>query len=90
MHVGEDGDYDIEHAMKSMALCHALREYYKGKDGTDPGIIGVWPTSGCPAETCSPDKPMGIFEPKDGDAAKASKENYDAVMLRAAGKVLTP
>ena len=89
-HTGQDGEYDPEHAMKSMGLCHALREYYRGKEGKDPGIIGVWPTSGCPAETCSPDKPMGIFVPRDGDAKKASKANYDAVMLRAAGKLLSP
>lgn len=88
--VGGDGDYDIEHAMKSMGLCHALREFYKGKDGKDPGIIGVWPTSGCPEETCSPDKPMGIYMPKDGDAARAAQANYDAVMQRAAGKIVGP
>lgn len=89
-HVGADNDYDIEHAMKSMGLCHAMREFYKGRDGVDPGIIGVWPTSGCPAETCSPDRPFGIFEPRDAEAHKAGQQNYDAVMLRAAGKILTP
>jgi hypothetical protein len=56
----EGGEYDVEHAMKSMGMCHALREFYKGRDGEDPGIIGVWPTSGCPAETCSPDKPWAL------------------------------
>lgn len=89
-HTAADGEYDIEHAMKSMGLCHALREFYKGKEGKDPGIIGVWPTSGCPADTCSPDKPWGIFVPKDGDAARASQQNYDAVMQRAAGKIIGP
>lgn len=87
-HLGEDGEYDVEHAMKSMGMCHALREFYKGKDGKDPGIIGVWPTSGCPGDTCSADKPHGIFVPRDGDAAKASRQNYDAVMMRAAGRLL--
>lgn len=86
-HAGPDGDYDIEHAMRSMGLCAALREFYKAKDGIDEPH-GMWPTSGCPEETCTPDRPMGLFVPKDGDARKASQQNYDAVMLRAAGKVM--
>lgn len=86
-HVGGDGEYDVEHMMKSMGMCHALREFYKDKDGEDPGIIGVSPRSGCPEEVCSTDKPQGLYVPRDMDAEKAGNQNYDAVMLRAAGKI---
>lgn len=86
-HVGQDGDYDIEHALNSMGLCPALNEFYKQK-GQKSELYGTWPTAGCPAETCSKDRPMGLFEPKDAAAGKASAANYDAVMQRAAGKIL--
>lgn len=86
-HVGDDGDYDVEHAMQSMGLCPALKEFYKTK-GEPEEPVAMWPTAGCPTETCTPDKPMGLFLPRDGDARKASAANFDAVMQRAAGKIL--
>lgn len=85
-HTGQDGDYDLEHALNSMGLCPALNEFYKTK-GQKSELYGVWPTAGCPAETCSADRPMGLFKPKNADAGKASAQNYDAVMQRAAGKI---
>lgn len=85
-HVGSDNDYDVEHALKSMGMCGPLREYYKEKDGEDPGIMGVWPSSSCPQEICSPDRPHGLFKPKDLDSEKAGAQAYDRVMLTAAGK----
>jgi hypothetical protein len=86
-HTGTDGDYDIEHAMKAMGLCHVLREFYnESKQEND--IIGVWPTAGCPEEVATAvGKPQGLFVPRDGDAEAASTQGYDAVMLRAAGVV---
>lgn len=86
-HAGGDGDYDVEHSMKSMGMCYAMREYYKSKDGQDPGIMGVWPTSSCPEELCTPDKPRGLFKPKDLDAEKIGTTNYDNVMNTAAGRL---
>ncbi len=87
---GGDGDYDVEHAMRSMGLCHALREFYR-ETKEEQDIIGVWPRAGCPEEVATAvGKPWGLFVPKDNDAERQSAQNYDDVMLRAAGKVITP
>jgi len=84
-HVGADGEYDVNHTLHSMGMCFPLREYYKEKDGKDPGIMAVFSESSCPLEICTPDKPFGLYQPKDLDAEKIGATNYDRVMVTAAG-----
>jgi hypothetical protein len=82
MHSGQDGDMDVEQALRACGFCRALTEHYK-----EP--IGVHPLSRCPGEVRSDTRPVGFYQPKDRSAQRLGAKNYDAVMNQAAGKLVT-
>lgn len=85
----EEGGPDVEKAMNAMGICGPLTE---NERATDPNFgpkewVVTFPTACCPMSVVGPGQPYGFFEPRDSDAERGQAANYDAVMLRAAGKI---
>lgn len=78
-HLGQDGGFDVEHAMASLGVCSALTE-------VEGDMVVVHPLATCPAEVCTPDRPNGYYEPKDRSTAREGVSIYDAVMRKAMGR----
>jgi len=78
-HIPEDNDMDVEHAIASLGMCEALTEVLSAP-------IIVHPTSGCPAEYCTPAQPNGFYKPKDRDHERMGSKVFDNVMRMATGK----
>lgn len=79
MHAGQDGDMDVEHAIRAMGYCRALTEIEKD-------YVVVHPLSTCPDGVVTPERPTGFFQPRDNEAERIGNKAYDAIMNRAAGK----
>jgi len=79
-HEGQDGDMDVEHALKAMGFCHALTE----EAGES---VVVHPLAVCPPEVVDPvTAPVGYFKPRGNESEKFADAAYDRVMKAAAGK----
>lgn len=79
MHTGQDGDMDVEHALRALGFCRALGEAMNDH-------VVVHPLSSCPPEAISPDRPQGWFVARDRASEKAGDAAYDSIMARASGK----
>lgn len=79
MHSGQDGDMDVEHAIRVLGFCHALGEVMKEE-------TIVHPLSSCPEDSITPTTPDGYFKPRDRASEKAGERAYDNIMLRASSK----
>lgn len=77
---GQDGDFDVEHAIAQLGICRPLSEINKD------GVVIVSPISTCPDNVCSPTNPRGLFEPKDKAHEKIGSAAYDQILNMAAGK----
>lgn len=75
-----DGETDVEHAISMLGICGPLTEI----DGKE--AIVVHPLGTCPAEVCTPQRPTGLFEPKDQESKRAGSANYDQILRTAQGK----
>jgi hypothetical protein len=80
MHGGGDGDMDVEQAIRSLGLCHAL-------EAAAEDYVIVHPLSMCPDEVITPSQPNGLFQPKDVESERIGEKVYDDIMRRAQGKV---
>ena len=75
-----DGDFDVETVMRAhMGLCASLSELKKD-------YVVVHQDGCCPDEVKDPQRPMGLFEPRDSEAKKDAQAVRDNVLLAAAGK----
>jgi hypothetical protein len=79
-HMGHDGEMDVEHALASLGYCRVLSEVMNEE-------TVVHPLSFCPNEIRTPEMPMGYFQPKDQENARAGSAKYDEIMQRAAGRI---
>lgn len=79
-HTGHDGEMDVEHALSQLGYCRVLSEVM-GEETI------VHPLSFCPNEIRTPEAPMGYFQPKDQENARAGSKAYDEIMQRAAGRI---
>ena len=79
MHTGQDGDMDVEHAIRVMGFCRALGEMEKD-------YVVVHPLSSCPDSVVTPERPKGFFQPKDNEHERIGDKAYDAIMRQAQGK----
>lgn len=87
LHSGQDGDLDVEAALKTLGYCKALFHFFKNKGESDEdSLVLLHPISSCPTDIRNANPPMGMFEPKDNEARKVATQNYDRVMQKAAGK----
>ena len=80
MHAGQDGDMDVEHALRALGFCRALSESVN-----EPVI--VHPLSSCPPESITETRPQGYYVAKDSTSEKVANSAYDSIMARAAGKL---
>lgn len=87
MHEGQDGDLDVEAALRQLGYCKALFETFKnmGNSNEDATVL-VHPLSCCPDDVRKQMPPHGFYEPKDREAKKVGTANYDRIMSKASGK----
>jgi hypothetical protein len=82
--IGRDEDFDVEHAIATqLGICQPLTEI------NGDGVIIVSAIGTCPDHVISPTNPLGLFEPKDRDHEKIGSQNFDKIMMMAAGKAPT-
>lgn len=68
-------------SMKQMGVCRLVTEKFN-----QPGFMPA--ISNCSEDLRSASAPWGLWEAKrDGDVRRAASRNYDAIMLRAAGRI---
>lgn len=89
---GDDGDTDLEQALHSMGICHALTEHERA---TDPmmgpkELVVTFPRACCPLSVVTPTQPNGFFKARDREAEEAGGANRDDVLLGAIGKERAP
>lgn len=84
----QDGDFEVEHAMRSLGYCQALFEFQKaqGKNNEEATTL-VHPASSCPQDVKSEANPHGFFTPASKEAQRQSDANFDSIMQRAQGKI---
>lgn len=70
---GQDGDFDVEHAITQLGICQPLTEL-------QGAAVIVSPISTCPDHVCSKERPTGLFTPKDREHEKMGSDAYDAIM----------
>lgn len=80
MHLGQDGDIDIEHALASLGICRALTE-------TLNDAIIVHPLSSCPDDVITPTSPDGFYQAKDDHQDKEAASAYDLILRKAMGRI---
>jgi len=71
-------DFDVEAALNSMGICHALTEFKRD-------LIVVHPLSGCPTEVATPERQEGFYTPRSNEAERLAQAKYDEVMRAAQG-----
>lgn len=76
---GQDGDLDVEHAIRSLGFCRALGE--KLSD-----YVVVHPLTTCPDEVITATEPDGLYKPRDNAHEREGVRAYDSIMRRAQGK----
>ncbi len=81
---GRDEDFDIEHALTQLGICHPLTEI------NGSGVVIVSPISTCPDDVCTVSNPQGLFQAKDKDHEKIGSAAFDSIMQMAAGKTPVP
>lgn len=80
MHVTQENEVDLEHAIAFLGVCRALTEHKRDE-------TYVHPMSGCPDEVCTPTHPDGFFETRNYETRRAGDAAYDDVMRKAQGKL---
>lgn len=77
---GQDGDLDVEHAIRQMGICRALSEMMSD-------LVFVHPVGGCPQTVITASDPDGLFVPKSNEAERIGYAAYDKLLNAARGKV---
>lgn len=80
MHIGDDGDFDVEHALWSYGCCRPLTEVWREAYFTHP-FTSCPKIPGPNGEDCS-----NFFVPKDKKAPEGTSL-YDQILMNAAGKI---
>lgn len=89
---------DIEATMRGHGICRVLSDWVEGalkaKDPMHWPVI-CWQEATCPKyvaagphrmDVTTPERPLGLFQPKDLDAKTIGTKRYDKVLFDAAGK----
>jgi hypothetical protein len=79
-HTGEDGEFDVEHALQVMGWCAVLNALWK-RDLTN--FIITHPQACCPREVQTVQAPQGYWEPNEKERRLQQNLGYDKIMKTA-------
>lgn len=71
-----DNDFDTDHAVNSMGVCHVLSEVHND-------LVAVHPLGVCPTEMRSMQRPRGMYEAINRDTDRAGSAAFDKIMAMA-------
>lgn len=85
-HVGEDGEFDAEHALSQIGICRAITDI-RFADGDPAPFTFMHGLASCPDEVSPKGTPLGNLFELNEEARKDADDFYDRVMGAAQGKV---